>query len=71
LALELDDVPSVSEMVLDGVSSLTVTGPEAVSSQLAQKNPVRASTIFFQCLYSIFLFLLFSSLWSGLRHRGR
>jgi hypothetical protein len=53
-ALELEEVPSVSEIELDGVSSLTVTGPDAVSSQLAQKNPVRASTIFFQCLYSIF-----------------
>lgn len=50
-ALELDEPPSVfSEMVLDGVSGFTVTGPDAVSSQLAQKNPVRAMAIFFQCL---------------------
>lgn len=52
-ALELDEAPSVSVMELDGVSSFTETGLEDVSSQLAQKNPVRASTIFFQCLYSI------------------
>lgn len=50
-ALELDEPPSVfSEMVLDGVSGFTVTGPDVVSSQLAQKNPVRAMAIFFQCL---------------------
>ena len=50
-ALELDEPPSVfSEMVLDGVSGFTVMGPDAVSSQLAQKNPVRAMAIFFQCL---------------------
>ena len=50
-ALELDEPPSVfSEIVLDGVSGFTVTGPDAVSSQLAQKNPVRAMAIFFQCL---------------------
>ena len=53
-ALELDETPSVSAMELDGASSFTATGLEDVSSQLAQKNPVRASTIFFQCLYSIF-----------------
>lgn len=52
-ALELEEAtsPSVfSLMDVDGVSSFTATGPEAVSSQLAQKNPVRAMAIFFQCL---------------------
>jgi hypothetical protein len=48
VALELDDVSPVTE--LEGVSFSTETGLEEVSSQLAQKNPARASTIFFQCL---------------------
>jgi hypothetical protein len=46
--LEPDEVPSVT--VLEGVSFSTETGLEEVSSQLAQKNPVKARTIFFQCL---------------------
>jgi hypothetical protein len=48
LALEPDEVPSVTE--LEGVSFSTETGLEDVSSQLAQKNPANASAIFFQCL---------------------
>ena len=57
VALELEDTPPVTE--LEGVSFSTETGLEEVSSQLAQKNPAKASTIFFQCLYNIFSSVLF------------
>jgi hypothetical protein len=46
--LELDEFPSVME--LDVSVSFTEIGSDEDSSQLAQKNPVRAIAIFFQCL---------------------